>query len=175
MKHFRILLFTILLTLFATVAMGQTYDTPTSASEGSTYVLYSGEVDMTAGAEDSYYTQALYIGDSNQSIGGLMVEVGDSTGTEDINIFVEYSQDLLTWNPISTAAKDLQGAGTDFYTINDIGGSTLDEFTSAVYVRLHFDGQTGNPALVVDWSLYLPKNTGAPLRGIAAARDRRTS
>lgn len=130
---------------------------------------------MSSDGEASYYTQVLYVGDANQGVSGLSVELGDSTGTEDLNVLVEFSHDRLNWNSISTAAIDAAAAGYNVGTIHDIGGSNLVEFDGALYMRLHFDGQTGNPAATVDWNLYLPKNTGAPLRGIGFVENRKTS
>lgn len=156
-------------------AFGQTYDTAATLTEGSTYVLYSGEVDMSGAAEGSYYTQAIYVGDSNQGAGVLQVEIGDSTGTEDINVILETSHNRLSWSAYGTAVIDAATAGTTTASFDVISATEVAAFNGAIYVRFHFDGQTGNPAGVVDWSAYMPKNSGAPNAGVGAVANRRTS
>ncbi len=158
-----------------TVANAQTYDVATSETEGTTYVRYTGDVDMTADGDSiaSHYTQALYIGDSNQGTAVLQLDIPDSTGTEDINVFVEFSQDRLSWTSISTAVIDAATNGTTYDTLSTVGGTALIEYSGSTWMRLHYDGQTGNPELVLNWSAYLPKSTGAPPRGVPNVADRR--
>ncbi len=147
------------------VAQAQTYNITTSVKEGFTYARYTGTIDMDTEDGDSiasHYTQPFFIGNSNQGIGIVTVTVPDSTGTEDINLFVEYSNDLTNWKSISTAVKDQMTAGVTYDTLSTVGGTALIEFKSSIWARLHFDGQASNPGNILTWEAYMPKNTGAP-------------
>ena len=74
-------------------------------------LAYSGTVtftDTVIGA--TYYTQAFYIGAVNYS-DALARFICSEVGTEDINVFVEYSVDGLAW-VAGTTDTDLDAVGT---------------------------------------------------------------
>ena len=165
MKSLKFISFLILMLAFAVPgAQAQTYNSTVNVKEGYTYARYTGSIDMTSGADStgSIYTQGFFIGNSNQGDGIVSVTIGDSTGTEDVNLFVQYSNDLTNWKNISTAVSDAMGAGVTYDTLNVVGGTTLIEFKSSIWARLHFDGQSGNPSGVLTYEVFMPKNTGAP-------------
>lgn len=163
-KPFNFLALLLLALVFAPVE-AQTYNIATSVKEGATYARYTGSIDMATVTGDSiasHYTQPFFIGNSNQGIGIVTVTVPNVAGTEDINLFVEYSNDLTNWKSISTAVKDNLLAGVTYDTLSTVASISLIEFKSSIWARLHFDGQTGNPRNTLTWEAYLPKNTGAP-------------
>ncbi|MEP0004576.1 MAG: hypothetical protein ABJ387_03520 [Balneola sp.] len=166
----------LVIAFLASPLFAQTYNTPVSSSEGASYVRYSGTVDMTADGDSiaSHYSQAVYIGDSNQSIGVIQFAVPDVTGTEDINVFIEVSDNRKDWISISTAVKDQLTAGTTLDSLHVVGGVTLLEFKGSVWLRIHIDGQTSNPSNTITWDVYLPKNSGAPPQSVATVENRRT-
>lgn len=149
--------------LFCTAGvMAQTYNIPVSEKEGYTFARFTGTIDMAEEPEDSHYTQAFYIGNSNQGLGVVSVSVPDSAGTEDIDLYVEYSNDLVNWTSIQTAVAEQLTAGVTYDTLSTVGGTALLEHKSSIWARLHFDGQSGNPENVLTWEAYMPKNAGAP-------------
>ncbi len=171
------LLLMLIISLFVNVqAFSQTYDTPVNASEGATYVKYSGTVDMTADGDSiaSHYSQALYIGDSNQSVALIQFSVPDVTGTEDLNVFAEFSQNRKDWSSVSAAIHDQLTAGVTYDTLHIINTTSIIELQGSVYLRIHVDGQTGNPSNTITWDAYLKKNQGAPARTVATVLNRRT-
>src|SRR5690606_16601407 len=111
-----------------------------------------------------HYTQAFYIGDANQNTASVSLVCSDVTGTEDVDVFLELSQDRLNWITISTALKDQLQTTLVYDTLNIIGGVNLQQYKNSVWARLKFDGQANNPSTTVSWSAFLPKNTGAPSR-----------
>lgn len=154
----------------ATAVLAQTFDTPATPDEGHTYIHYFGTVDMSPDSLDSYHTQALLVGNANQGAAILQGIAADSTGTEDINIFAEFSQDLKSWHQLTPAVVDSQSITVTYTSLHTAAGDTLD---GSLWLRLHFDGQTGNSPTTVRWDVFLPKNTGAPELGAAVIRDRR--
>lgn len=164
--------FLILMFALALPVLSQTYDSPVTEVEGASYIRYTGAAAITT--TESTYTQAMHIGDANQGIGTVTLSLPDVTGTEDVNVFVEFSQDLLTWTSISAAVKDQLSTTAAFDSVHVVAGTTLIEFKGSVWMRLHFDGQTGNPTNTLTWSVFLPKNSGAPSQGLANAVNRRS-
>lgn len=158
----------------ATLASAQTYNTPVTTVEGATYVRYTGSVDMTTDSTGSHYTQAMSIADANSGSGAVQLRLPNVTGTEDVNVFVEFSYDLLNWSAISTAVTDGLSTTVVYDSLHSVGGADLFEFESSVWMRLHFDGQSGNPSNTLYWNVYLPKNTGAPTSGVGSAVNRRS-
>lgn len=149
--------------------MAQIYNTPASAREGATYVRYTGTVDMTADADSvgNHYTKALFIGNSNRDYGALTLHIPDVPGTEKISVYADFSNDLTTWKSIGTAVITDAGNGISLDSLHVVDADTLFEFQSLLWLRLHFDGETGNPANVITWDVFMPKPKGAPASNTA--------
>ena len=133
------------------------YDNAVSVRESKSDLIYYGVQAFTAGAEDSHYTQAMYIGDMNLT-NMFLIAWTNATGGDDVNVFVQYSYDRTTWVLSSIASgqlmDDLNGGTVQADTINVI--NTNDQvFHAGVWMRLYFDGQTGNTTPVtVTWSVH---------------------
>ena len=87
----------------------------------------------------------------------------DVTGTEDVNVLVEYSFDRT--NALATALNsgaidDMDALGTTMKidTVDVIGGANCGYYKAALWMRLKFDEQTNNPATVISWWLTFKKN-----------------
>jgi len=173
MKKSLFSIFAILLLGFSFMAMGDTYNYTTSADEGATYVRYLGQVSLASDSVGNHYTEAFYIGDSNQNTAYTSLVCSNVAGTEDVNVYLECSQDRLNWVTISGVLKDQLTTTQVYDTLNVIMGVNRLEYKSSVWARLKFDGQTNNPSTTVTWSAYLPKNTGAPSKNVAQVLPKR--
>lgn len=148
--------------------------------EGFDYVRYYGTVDMSDDTTGSHYTQAFLIGNAN-AVDGMLQAACSEAGTEDVNVFVEYSHDRTTWTA-GTTDGDLDALGTT--TVNDTLGiaAGVDQilYHNLIWARLHFDGQTGNGDTTVTWSVSLRKNDivqerGRPVKVTAVANKSKLS
>lgn len=159
---------------FGLFVAGDTYDYKTNIDEGRTYVRYLGQIDMSNDTTGNHYTQALFIGDANQATGMLQAVCSNVPGTENVNVFLQLSNDRLNWIEIPTAIRTGLSTTVIYDTLNIINGVNRVEYKNSVWMRLKFDGQTGNPSTTITWSAYLPKNPGAPPTGVAAVNNRRS-
>lgn len=169
---FKTLFILIFAMLMMIPAVAQTYDSAANEAEGASYIRYTGSAAITT--TESTYTQAMAIGDANQSIGVVKLRLPDVSGTEDVNVFVEFSNDLQNWTSISTAVYDALSTTAIYDSLDTVGGAALLEYKGSTWMRLHFDGQTGNPTNTLYWDVFLPKNTAAPLSGAANTVNRRS-
>ena len=68
---------------------------------------------------------------------------------DDVDVFVEYSPDRSTWK-LSTQASgkildDLNGGTLQADTVNVVAATADVLYNSTIWMRLKYDGQTGNP------------------------------
>lgn len=137
------------------------YDNTVSCAEGEFDVTYLGSTSFSAGATDNHYTQAMYIGDCNY-YDAFFAGWTDAVANDDVNIYVQYSMDRETWK-LSTANSgqiidDLHDGTVQADTINVYGGTRDVLYNSARWMRLYFDGQSGNTTAVdVTWMVHLTK------------------
>jgi len=153
-------------------ATGKTYNTSVSASEiagpGNTWVMYSG-VTPTTVATDSigdFYTKAMWIPEYNNSNCFFDLKCYNSaTGTEDMNVYVEYSYDRTTWFVGAANSGEIYDQLTTTRvsdTLNVIVGSIDTFYRCAPWMRLHFDLQAGNPiGTYANWKLVFRKSADA--------------
>lgn len=158
-------------TLFG-AATGITYNTTTNVEvgpKGTDYVLFYGQTTATVATDSigDQYTKAMYIADFQVEttnafffVDGYDVTTAGS-GTEDCNVYVEYSFDRTTWVVGAAASGKIQDqvvttAFTD--TLNVIAGATDTNFNIYPWMRLHFDYQAGNPiGAYLWWKIRLKK------------------
>lgn len=137
-------------------AQAQTNLTTTQAAvlvqEGPGYVVYSATVD-TVGT-DTFRTPAFHIGGLDKTCAttclNLFAEAwaSNGTGTEDVDITVEFSSDVgqpSNWDAASANAFTQVTTTAQFDTLSTIAGAVDQEFRSARWVRLVVAGQSGNP------------------------------
>lgn len=118
----------------------------------------------------SHYTPKIYIGDANAidpvdtsflKSAFIWMDITE-VGTEDVDVFVDYSYDGTTWYELgSTAIKTAQGTTAAYDTLNVIEGVRQLGYNFANYLRVEFDGQTMNSGAIITWSVALPKEPGS--------------
>ncbi|MCB1323526.1 MAG: hypothetical protein KDK34_24925 [Leptospiraceae bacterium] len=153
----RILFLLVALFLSFQALAGDNYNGTTSVySEGHTYVVYKFTGTFTgADSTGNWYSKGMFIGDANDSDGYVQVTLANSaSGTEDVNGFIEYSYDGVTWTAGATDAN-LDAISTT--TINDTlgiaGGADQLLFHNSNLMRVKLDGQAGNPQTT--WTVYV--------------------
>ncbi len=143
--------------------------------EGPTFVVYEDTLMFADGEKtDNVYSQALWIADANLEYGQISAWCSDGTGTEDVDIYVEYSADPSaadsSFSGSATAYLDQVQTTAKWDTLG-IDPATLkqDRMRGALWVRIKADGQTGNPAnTILHYSLFFHKKTNAPLSTMRA-------
>lgn len=143
-----------------------------SETEYESGVVYYGSVPFAAGnLEDSHRTQGMFIGNSNQAATYAYFSCTNVTGTEDINVLLECSNDADTWyTNASWVVRDALSTTAVVDTLSTVVGvgSPMPAFP---WMRLVFDGQGSNVATTCSWSSYMKKNGGAPANGTARSID----
>ncbi len=151
------------------VATGVTYNTAVSCQEGPVgtgWVMYYGVTATTVAADSigDNYTQAMWIPFYTESNAYWnMVMYNSATGTEDVDVYVEFSYDRSTWFVGSQASGKIKDQLTTTMvadTLNIQTGVADNYYKTAPWVRLHFDNQAGNPiGTYATWKLVFRKPT----------------
>lgn len=157
-----------------TAILGTTYNQTVNISEGETTVSYYGTVDMSADTTGTWYTQDMYIGDMNESAAYIRAVASDVTGTEDVNVTVEFSNDRLTWDTVGDVIDNLN-TSVVYDTLSTVAGTALAQYKANRWMRIKFVGQTGNPSTTLTWYAFLQKNAGASDSRVGRVANRRTS
>jgi len=145
-----------------------------AAQAGTTYVQivdpinrigklgYSGTVTFTDTVVGAiYYTQAFYIGAVNYS-DAMARFICSEVGTEDINVFIEYSVDGSAW-VAGTTDSDLDAVGTTevLDTIGIVQGVNELIYHTFFFMRYKFvAGVAVNDGLVLTWVTAFIKPAG---------------
>lgn len=137
---------------------------------GSEWVHYYGSA--TTVATDSigtHYTKAMWIADyTAYNAYFYMVMSNDPGGTEDCNVYVEYSFDRTTWFAGSAASgkiKDALSTTAVSDTLNIVDGVNDTNYKMGLWCRLKFDYQAGNPiGTTLTWHLIFRKNPDSPYK-----------
>ena len=175
--RFKIVLVTlisILLISFPLMA-GSHYDETVDKNDVVGKVNYSGTVtfaDSASGA--AYYTQAMAIGGMTDAY-GYAYFICSEAGTEDVNVFVEYSNDKLTW-VAGTTDSDLDAVGTTAVedTIGIVQGAMSYKYKSWLYMRLKFVAGQAINSTTVTWTIGFNKNSGVDRTNLARVSNRDT-
>lgn len=171
-KFFAICLILVLLVSFS---YATTYSNKTvSKEEWPGKIRYYGTVtcaDTASGA--IYYTQWFYIGASNYTYGWGDFQINE-VGTEDVNVFIEYSGDFAN-GKVGATDSDLDALGTTqkFDTLG-IAQGTVDPYNRYLWARLKFvlgstNGGVGVATTpeVITWNTYWIK----PVESLVNNRD----
>lgn len=138
------------------------YNNSVSVRESKDGVAFYSVQAFTAGATDSHYTQAMYIGDMNL-YNIFCAAWTNTTVADDVNLLIEYSIDRTTWVSATIGSgklfDDLNGGTVQADTLNVIDGAADGLYHAMIWMRLVFDGQTGNTTPVtVTWTVHGTKN-----------------
>jgi hypothetical protein len=174
MRSFKITFLILLLTVFCAFA-ATNYDETVSKLDLPGKVVYYGSVTFADSASgDIYYTQAFLYGPYNSGI-FFGYFVCSEAGTEDVNVFIEYSNDRTTWYIGATnSALDAVGTTAKADTLNLINGVTDFPYKTFVWARMKFVvGQNMN-STTLTWSVGLDKPDGGYNKKDAAVKNRGT-
>lgn len=151
---------TILLLVFSVplFAVETNYDQAVSADYNYGGITYNGTVTFSdSGSGDIYYTQWMCIGFVDKSKYGWLDVVCSEVGTEDVNVFFEYSNDCYN-TYLDGTDSDLDAVGTTAVqdTVGIYQGTASEKYASFGWVRLKFVAGQAINATTVTWSFELP-------------------
>ena len=130
-------------------------------SDGA-YLACHGTFSMGADSTGTFFTPEIHIANANADTGWVRAVVLNNVGTENIDLFAEYSFDNHTWYSVSAAVVTDIGTTAKLDTLGVVNGVKPIEHLSASYLRLRFVGQNdNNDGGIVSWAIYLPKRAGA--------------
>jgi hypothetical protein len=176
-KKIKYLILPLLLLLFQTVfAVDTFYDKTVKALDSYGKVHYYGSFvfDSTASG-DTYHTQAFQIAalSAGNAYGYF---VCSEVGTEDVNVFVEYSLDRVNWTAGTTnSALDALGTTAVEDTLNIIAGAAETKYKTFIWMRLKFVAGAAIGATTVTFSVSFEKPASAAHKKCANVADRLTS
>ena len=172
-KNIIVFIFVLLVSFGISFGVETNYNETVSPSHQPGKLIYQGNVTFSdSGNGDIYYTQAMLVAPVTYS-DGLARFVCSEVGTEDVNVFIEYSYDNVTYYAgITPADLDAVGATAVIDTIGTEEGAAQIKHRTAVWMRFKFVvGQAMNattltwatafilPAGVVEEDLYKVKDT----------------
>jgi len=165
----RLFIFIVALSFVALpVIAGSTYDKPVSVWESETDIAVQVTPFAMADSTGNYYSKAIYIGDCN-TINAFCTAWTNAQTNDDVNLHLEYSVDRETWKDMTVGSgklfDDLNGGTLQSDTINVVAGVADALYHTALYVRVHLDGQTSNPSTTeVTVLLHFTKHKALPVK-----------
>lgn len=164
MKKIMLVICLALLLMFQTLLFaGDTYEQAVSRKVFASGVLYYGTVDMTADSIGNFYTNAMFVGNCNTNNAHIWAVCSNVSGTEDVNVFAQYSQlpDGTYIDAAQASGKIIDALSTTTVTdtINVTVGVACTVYPTARWLSLKFDGQTANPLTTVSWYVFLKFDT----------------
>ena len=167
-------LFISLLLVFSLSFAGTTPDQTVESSDKRPGILYYYGtvtfVDSISGA--IYYTQCMYIGSVKEAYGYIHA-VCSEVGTEDVNIFVEYSNDRTTW-VVGTTDPNLDAVGTTEKqdTIGIVNGAAELKYKTYNWMRYKFVTGQAIDHTILTWGTTFTKPEGLKLKRLSVIKDK---
>ena len=141
---------------------GDTYNQTVVVWEDDQTVVFSGSVDVSTDTTGNFYTRAMLISDCRYYDAHIVAYTSDIAGeTEDVDVFVQYSMDRTNWflsqNASGKVIDQLTYGTLQADTVNVVADAQDRVYKSMPYMRVKFDGQTGNPHCIIYWFVTLTK------------------
>ena len=174
MKALYVLIIFLMLTFSLQAATN--YNETVSPANHNGAQVYSGTVTFLDSANgDIYYTQKMKMGATN-AVDGYGRFICSEAGTEDVNVFIEYSFDGTTWITGTTDA-DLDAVGTTAVvdTFGIVQGVNQILYHMSPYVRFKFVVGQDMGSTTLTWNFWMSKNTGVELKSVGGASNTPTS
>jgi hypothetical protein len=151
------------------------YDKAVSKRDLPGRVIYFGSVAFADSASGTnYYTQAMLVSPFSAA-NAYGYFVCSEVGTEDVNVFVEYSNDRLTWYAGTTnSSLDAVGTTAKTDTLNIVAGAHDMIYHTFVWVRLKFTAGQAINSTTITWSVGFDKPSGIQNKKPAAVMNRDT-
>lgn len=148
------LIFTLLVTLLLSgiVSAADTYDkNVTLLSESKFHKLVRVDQFLFSDSTGNYYSEPINLAGLNVSDGYIQVLHTNVTGTEDIDVTLQYSFTKSNFGTWTTGTADanltqLTGGTAVYDTLGIADGADQILFHSSVWLRVKYDGQSGNPS-----------------------------
>lgn len=143
MKTFKILINAVIMLMLIfslSFAVETNYNSTITPTESPGAVTYSFSTTFSdSGSGDIYYTQGFWIKDLTEA-NGYINAICSEVGTEDVNIFVEYSNTFTGTYVAGTTDTDLDAVGTTAKqdTIGIVAGAAEIKYKAYKYARLKF-------------------------------------
>jgi hypothetical protein len=160
---FRSLLLSLILILTCGFSL-QAQDT-IDHTEGKSYILYSGTVDMSAATDSTYTTDGVYVASANQGATILNAVTTAEGGTHDVDLSFDVSHDGSNWYTITPAEITALGTTRQFVD------ASSTELSGSIWLRVRIAADATNTAETVEYSLFLEKNARAADLGSAQIRQ----
>ena len=168
-----ILIFLLLFFCFS-YAVETTYDqTVNSIDTRPGKLYYYGTVTFTEhGSGDIYYTQCMYIGSVNSTY-GYGHFVCSEVGTEDVNVFIEYSNDRIAW-VVGTTDPGLDAVGTTEKqdTIGIVNGVAELKYKTYNWMRYKFVTGQAIDITTLTWGTNFTKPEGLKSKRLAVRKNK---
>ena len=174
--NFSILVMILIVAMFSLVQSATSYDETVTKYDVPGVLVYKGTITISdSAANDTYYTQAFMIGGVSSAYGYGYFYCAEA-GTEDVNVFIEYSNDLITWTA-GTTDSDLDAVGTTVVgdTLGIAQGSDYYLYRTKIYARLKVVvGQNMNSTTFY-YDMGWKKPAGSERANLGATANRKTS
>lgn len=166
-----------LLMVTTAFAVETTYNQTVAPSSPWGASVYSGTVTFTNhGSGDIYYTQSMLIGTVNKAKYGWFYVICSEVGTEDVNVFFEYSFDNVTWVAGSTDSNlDAVGTTAVTDTVGVVLGTACQKYQSYCYMRIKYVTGQAIDATVVTWKLGFSKPDALYMKKVTSVVSYSTS
>jgi hypothetical protein len=162
MRFIKMIVFVVLLMALVPVLFGaDAYNETVKVRVTPSKVIYFGTVTCSGSTDNSFYTQAMRIADCNLGNAYIGAVCSALTGTEDVNVKIEYSLDRTNWLDSSVnngVIIDNVTTNMKIDTLNVYRGVYCTYYPAALWMRVEIDEQPSNPACVVSWYVILPKS-----------------
>ena len=160
-KLFFLVIIIMALLSFSVLMAATHYDEDVTVVDRTGILIYKGTVTFADSASGAiYYTQAMLIGAVNAT-DGYARYICSEKGTEDVNVFYEYSMDGTNWYVGTTDANvDAVGTTAVLDTIGIVAGTNEFKFHSAAWYRIKFVAGQAIGSTTVTWVNSFKKPAG---------------
>ena len=145
------------------MSAADTYDkNVTLIAEGAKFKLLRVDAFTMTDSEGNYYSEPINLGGWNVSDGYIQITHANITGTEDVDVTYQYSytkSNFGTWTAGTADANvtQLTGGTAANDTLGIAGGTDQILFHNSLWMRVKYDGQTGNPQVTLTTYIWLNK------------------
>lgn len=173
MKLFKYLIPLLIVLLVPLVFSASYYNETVSKLDVPGKVVYYGTTTFADSASGTiYYTQAFFIAPYTAAY-AYGYFVCSEAGTEDVNVFLEYSNDRTTWYAGTTnSALDAVGTTAKMDTLNIIAGAEDEPYRTFVWARLKFVAGGAINSTTISWSVGFDKPSGLQNKKNAAVLNK---
>jgi hypothetical protein len=167
-----ITLLTLIVFVVSAFAGTTTDQTVNEASHKGVLSYYGTVAFVDSGNGAIYYTQAFFIGNVNEN-NAYGAFVCSEAGTEDVNVFIEYSNepDGAYIAGTTNSALDAVGTTTKYDTLNVIAGTADMQYKAFNWARLKFVAGQAINSTTLSWWVNINKPDGLDDEDVGQVQD----